>query len=204
MATTWGDFGASIGSSLFDFGMGQASSAIQWSRQKKLAKRGVRWRMADMRAAGVNPLLAVAGGMAPSSGSVPMGQTGRTDIAGATAKMSSARAIQKTLDQLPEEMEQRIRLLNAQNVAATSAGARDWQAAQVNRARERQIKMATKLMATEIPSAKAMEKYYQSWLGERGRMIRQFRQDVLGRGVSKSETGGALGKALLYRGMYGK
>lgn len=195
---------AEIAGSLFDFGTGQASSAIQWSRQKKLAKHGVRWRMNDMRKAGVNPLLAVAGGMMPSSGSVPMGTTGRTDIAGAMQKVSSAQAIQKTIEQLPEEMEERIKLLNAQNVAHTSAGARDWQAAQLNRAREKQVKMATRLMATEIPSAKAMEEYYKSWLGERGRMIRQFRQDVLGRGVSKSETGGALGKALLYRGMYGK
>jgi len=55
-----------------DFGLGGLSSKLAWSRQKRVLQKSIQWRTADMRKAGLNPLLAIApggggGGSAPSA-----------------------------------------------------------------------------------------------------------------------------------------
>lgn len=59
----WAGFGGSLVSSLF----GQSSANQSMRFQKEMAQHGVRWRMNDLKAAGLNPIMA-AGGAASASG----------------------------------------------------------------------------------------------------------------------------------------
>lgn len=50
-----------------DFGLGKVGSRTQWSRTKRMMQRRHQWEVADLRAAGLNPILSA--GAAPSMGS---------------------------------------------------------------------------------------------------------------------------------------
>jgi len=67
-----------------------------WERQKKVLKNQIRWRVGDMRAAGLNPLLAIAPGGGGGAGSVPQGRGGdggRFDYAGTMQAVASAKEL---------------------------------------------------------------------------------------------------------------
>ncbi len=68
-----------------------------WMRQKKVLQHSVNWRMEDMARAGLNPILAMAGGgMNTPSGSVNMGRT-PTRGAPATAQAFQAQGFQPNM-----------------------------------------------------------------------------------------------------------
>lgn len=70
-----GLIGGALGTGLSFLG---ASNA--WKRQKKVLQRGIQWKVKDLRAAGLNPILAAGGGLgggsAPSVATPQTAQTG--------------------------------------------------------------------------------------------------------------------------------
>jgi len=67
-------------------GVGNFSSGQAWSRQKRVLQEGVRWRFNDLRAAGINPILAA--GYGGASGSVQ--QMPVADFAGGMTGLARA------------------------------------------------------------------------------------------------------------------
>lgn len=82
--------GISLGSSAVSgiFGRSSASRAMKF--QKQMAKHGVRWRAADLKAAGFNPVLAAGGSAATASGGATA-QMQAPDLLGAATAEESQR-----------------------------------------------------------------------------------------------------------------
>lgn len=78
---------ASGASELLGMGLGFVSAKQAWKRQKKVLKNQIQWRVKDLEAAGLHPLMAVGGLGAASTGNVSMAEQmrGLGNIAG-TAK----------------------------------------------------------------------------------------------------------------------
>lgn len=75
-------------------GASHAASNLAWSRQKKVLKHQIRWRVKDLRAAGLNPILAASPGTGGSAPSVAMAQV--PDFAAAASNAAKAFADVKT------------------------------------------------------------------------------------------------------------
>lgn len=75
--------GASAGSAAVEAGR-------SWERQKKLAKNQISWRVQDLKNAGLNPLLAISGGLSGGAGRAP--QAHSTDFARAMTEGMKAGA----------------------------------------------------------------------------------------------------------------
>lgn len=71
-----------------------ASNAVEagrsWERQKKLAKNQISWRVQDLHQAGLNPLLAISGGLSGGAGRAP--QAHSTDFGKAMSEVTKAKA----------------------------------------------------------------------------------------------------------------
>jgi len=79
-----------------DFGLGSVASKTAWSRTKRMMQKRHLWEVADLRSAGLNPILSA--GAAPSMGGPSMQQT--PDIAaheGVRQKKRQDRAGRKTM-----------------------------------------------------------------------------------------------------------
>lgn len=62
-----------IGGAATEFGLGKVSSRLAWSRTKRMMQNRHQWEVADLRAAGLNPILSAGG--TPSMGQPSMQPT---------------------------------------------------------------------------------------------------------------------------------
>lgn len=73
----FGSVGASASSNIIQNLMSYFSAkelaSDSWKRQKSVLQNRIKWAVLDMKGAGLNPLLAVSGGVAGGAGSAPMG-----------------------------------------------------------------------------------------------------------------------------------
>lgn len=76
------------------FGFGEWAAERAFTKQKKILKNQIQWRTADMRAAGLNPILAVSPGAATAA-TAPMGKGASGD-----SLVSSAKSLSKAKSEL--------------------------------------------------------------------------------------------------------
>lgn len=204
MGSFWDGAGASIAGSALDFGFGQASSAISWKRQKKVLKNQIRWRVNDMRAAGINPILAVSGGggLGGGGGAVSAGATGSTDFASSAARLAQAKTEQERAREAKgladaaelarERVAAEIAMLGASNVRDTAAAANLWQQAKTGKSQQAILDIERVLQQSRIPSAKALQEFDSSTAGQ----LMQKWNRILEQSGLGSVLGGSLGGVL--------
>lgn len=173
-------------SGMIDFGFGALASAQAYKRQKKILKNQIQWRVDDMRAAGLNPILAVSPGAGSSSGSVAMGATGRSkiDLVQSLQQLASAKALDAQGEKAHEEAETarqlRQPLVEAEfgrNLMYTGEGARSMAQAQLTQT-QRDLARAT--LPYQVSSAKALEGLQKSWIGGPSKKWEEMRRRLFG------------------------
>lgn len=108
--------GASAVGQAVGFGFGALSAKKAWQRQKKVLKNQIQWRVEDLKAAGLNPILAAPGSIGGGGVNVAQGQLGSGgDIVGSA----------KTLAKLPDE----VKILRKQVEIANNEAQRTYHAA---------------------------------------------------------------------------
>lgn len=81
----------------FLFSNSQANKA--WSRQKEAAQSAHQWEVADLRAAGLNPILSATGGNGANLPSVAVAQNASSEAPNLLAMMSTAQGIRNQIQQ---------------------------------------------------------------------------------------------------------
>lgn len=157
-------------------------------------KRRYQWTMDDMEAAGLNPILAYQQGTggpigSPGASAAAMPNVGQAIAAGigAGASATQARTQRKRLGQ-------ELEMMRAHTDAHWAASARDFNLADESFQREQVAKEVKKktmverqILQSQLPSARALEKFDETTLGKRLREIRRIK-DAL------NPFGGVLGK----------
>lgn len=179
---------SSFAGSALDFGFGQASSAISWKRQKKILQNQVRWRVNDMRKAGINPILAVSGGFGGGGAAVPPGATGgHTDFAASARSMQEAMRSRKLQNA-------ELDLLNAQTSAATSQELRNRMEAILSGARAGKTALESIGLSANVPEWLLRKEHYSSARGREDFLQRMRIEDQgIGKGVVGAGVAGVSG-----------
>lgn len=183
------------------------ASEQQNKRRKQTQKKAYQWTMEDMRAAGLNPILAYqqgptsAGGVnmtnVPDMGGIGTSAAGsKAALEGATAKTKQT-SIQDDLvrGQLGLMFEQKQRERAAASAAVAQAGAADAQRASTLQnmrfeasyfpSRQKMLENAAiaasgtaKQSSAAGVRAEALEEYYDSWIGKKATQAGAFWNDV--------------------------
>lgn len=83
-----------LGQSLFDAGLSELAAHQAWKRQEKMLTHQMQWRVEDLKKAGLNPMLAITGGMGGGGGgSVPMAHGPSTNIASVMQALGQNKAV---------------------------------------------------------------------------------------------------------------
>lgn len=158
--------GSSVAAQGTGWGLGDLAAKKAFKRQKKILNNQIQWRVGDMRAAGINPLLAVGGGFGGGGASVPMGTTSAVDYAGAMDKYVKAKTGKNMMDFLVKKIEADIRGVEAGNVRDTATAAAQWNLAKVHREQAGINELQRDLLIRNIPSAKAISDFDATPLGQ--------------------------------------
>lgn len=194
--------GLGLGSSVAEAGIGFGFSALGAStankRQKEFAKKGVRWRMKDMKAGGLNPILAVAPGGSTGAPSVAAARPGPAGSILGSAKKGGA-------------MKSELRILKnaeARSFAEVGTANEVWSRtmSEARRAVTENLRSAVglesdidqlKVLRSQLPSAKAIGEFDASDLGQK--LIKWKRGAGAALGPLSGAVGGAAAGAL-FRG----
>lgn len=155
----WSAISSAVGS-LFDTGVSAYNAHEQrelqresLAHQKYMDQNGVQVRAADMRAAGINPLMA-AGDAASSSASAGSGMSVSSNLGSSAAKAAEAsRAYKeaKMFDAQTAQMSSQTKLNDANSAVAV--------------AQAQKLNADTTITLSHIPEALNKSKVHQTWIG---------------------------------------
>lgn len=114
-----------------DFLIGNFNANKAWSRQKQAAQSAHQWEVADLRAAGLNPILSATGGNGANLPSVAVAQTANSEAPNIIGMMSDLQGIRN--------QEQQEKVLKAQEQLLKTQAYRELDSATLMRAQAAQI-----------------------------------------------------------------
>lgn len=114
-----------------DFLIGNYNANKAWSRQKQAAQSAHQWEVADLRAAGLNPILSATGGNGANLPSVAVAQTANSEAPDIIGMMSALQGIRN--------QEQQEQVLKAQENLLKTQAFRELDSATLLRAQTAQI-----------------------------------------------------------------
>lgn len=156
--------GAGIGllGSGIGYALGNAASNKAWQRQKNVLQKGIRWRVKDLKAAGLNPILAAGGSISGmGGGSVPMTRT--SDGSAIASSASSASKIKREMDVLSMQKEAVQQQRNESNAREMTEYRKQGLLAEQMQATAIQRRLAE----MSLPNAKALYDFDSSLAGQR-------------------------------------
>lgn len=169
----------SAASSAIGFGFGQASAKKAFSRQVDILQNRYQWQVADLKAAGLNPILAVS--QPPPAPGVPIGGYS----SGGESLVSSAKQLSKLSPEM-KLLHQQLKLMNAETQRTQAVtrkedalGAKE--VVNVLRARK-----GLQFDQARIPAALAQQEMDETTAGKYLRWFNRFMQSIWGR---ETQTG---------------
>lgn len=94
-----GAIGASVANKATDFLFSNYQANKAWSRQKQAAQSAHQWEVADLRAAGLNPILSATGGNGANLPSVAVAQNASSEAPNILGMMATAQGIRNQIQQ---------------------------------------------------------------------------------------------------------
>lgn len=150
------------------FGLSSLGATTAYKRQKEFAKKAVRWRMKDMKAGGINPILAVVPGGGAGAPSVVAARPGqKADFIGGAKKGQQFKREQRILASVEQK---------AFNDAGTSGQLWNKAGSDARRAGAENLRSQIGLesdadhltiLRSNLPSARAIHQFDSSELGQR-------------------------------------
>ena len=114
LGSVLGQVGSFVGNKATDFLFSNYQANKAWSRQKQAAQSAHQWEVADLRAAGLNPILSATGGNGANLPSVAVAQNANSEAPNIIGMMSALQGIRN--------QEQQEKVLKAQeNLLRTQA-----------------------------------------------------------------------------------
>lgn len=108
-----GSVGSFIGNKATDFLFSNYQANKAWSRQKQAAQSAHQWEVADLRAAGLNPILSATGGNGANLPSVAVAQNANSEAPNVIGMMSALQGI-RNQEQQENVLKAQERLLQTQ------------------------------------------------------------------------------------------
>lgn len=94
-----GQVGSFVGNKATDFLLGNYNANRAWRRQKQAAQSAHQWEVADLRAAGLNPILSATGGNGANLPSVAVAQNANSEAPDILGMLSTAQSIRNQQEQ---------------------------------------------------------------------------------------------------------
>lgn len=126
-----GAVGSFVGNKATDFLFSNYQANRAWSRQKQAAQSAHQWEVADLRAAGLNPILSATGGNGANLPSVAVAQNANSEAPNIIGMMSALQGIRN--------QEQQEKVLKAQEELLRTQAYRELDSATLMRAQTAQI-----------------------------------------------------------------
>lgn len=126
-----GQIGSFVGNKATDFLFGNYNANKAWSRQKQAAQSAHQWEVADLRAAGLNPILSATGGNGANLPSVAVAQNANSEAPNIIGMMSAYQGIRN--------QEQQEKVLKAQETLLQTQADRERDSASLMRSQTARI-----------------------------------------------------------------
>lgn len=126
-----GQVGSFVGNKATDFLLGNYNANKAWSRQKQAAQSAHQWEVADLRAAGLNPILSATGGNGANLPSVAVAQNANSEAPNIIGMMSALQGIRN--------QEQQEKVLAAQETLLQTQADRERDSATLMRSQTAKI-----------------------------------------------------------------
>lgn len=126
-----GQVGGFVANKATDFLLGNYNANKAWSRQKQAAQSAHQWEVADLKAAGLNPILSATGGNGANLPSVAVAQTANSEAPNIIGMMSALQGIRN--------QEQQENVLKAQENLLKTQAYRELDSSTLLRAQTAQI-----------------------------------------------------------------
>ena len=126
-----GNVGSFIGNKATDFLFSNYQANKAWSRQKQAAQSAHQWEVADLKAAGLNPILSATGGNGANLPSVAVAQNANSEAPNIIGMMSALQGIRN--------QEQQEQVLKAQESLLKTQADRERDSATLLRSQTAQI-----------------------------------------------------------------